>query len=226
MAKKTNKTENQLHNVGEAISNTEKLLEENQGKIVIMFAVVIVSIACVYFYNNLYLKPLNNEASSEIFMAEMYFKKDSFNLALNGDGQYLGFLDVAEDYSSTKTGNLACYYSGICFLKLQQYENAIEYLSKFNSKDLILSSLALGCIGDAYVELDDFETGLNYYEKAVKNSNNEFTAPKFLLKSAMIHEKNGNYSKALDIYTIIKESFSESPEAVEIERYISRAKNR
>ena len=51
-------------------------------------------------------------------MAEIYFEKDSFNLALNGDLNSAGFIDIADDYSSTKTGKLANYYAGICYLNL------------------------------------------------------------------------------------------------------------
>ena len=67
-----------------------------------------------------------------------YFQKDSFNLALNGDGQYLGFIDVADEYSWTKTGKLANYYAGLCYLHLDEYVNAIEYLEDFSSDDIIL----------------------------------------------------------------------------------------
>ena len=103
-----------------------------------------------------------------MFMAELYFQKDSFALALNGDEQYEGFLSIADDYGVTKAGNLANYYAGLCYLNLGEFENAIDYFSDFSSNDIILSSLALGCIGDCYAELDDIETALDFYKKASK----------------------------------------------------------
>ena len=159
-------------------------------------------------------------------MAELYFKKDSFNLALDGDGQYAGFLDIADDYGSTNIGQLANYYAGICYLHLGEYENAIEYLEDFSSDDILLSSLALGCIGDAYLELGDSDNAMDAYEDAVSNSNNEFTAPRFMMKLAMLHELNGDYSEALELYKTIKKDFKESIEASGIEKYIARAENR
>ena len=55
-------------------------------------------------------------------------------------------------------------------LKLGDFDNAIEYLNDFHSDDIILSALALGCIGDAYLELADHDNALNYYNEAIKNS--------------------------------------------------------
>ena len=177
-------------------------------------------------YQNFYIAPLEEEAQIEAYMAELYFQKDSFNLALNGDGQYAGFLDVADDYSSTKIGKLAHYYAGLCYLHTGDYENAVEYLEDFSSDDIIISSLAIGCTGDAYMELGDRDNAKEAYEDAVENSSNGVTAPRYMMKLAMIHELNGDYSDALDIYKTIKEEYKDSREASGIEKYISRAENR
>ena len=177
-------------------------------------------------YQNFYITPLEEEAQIEIYMAELYFQKDSFNLALNGDGQYPGFLDVADDYSATKIGKLANYYAGLCYLQTGDYENAIQYLEDFSSNDIILSSLALGCIGDAYMELGDTENAIKAYEDAINNSNNEFTSPRYMMKLAMIFELNGDFKDALEIYNTIKIDFKDSKEASGIEKYIARAENR
>ena len=147
-------------------------------------------------------------------------------LALNGDGQYAGFLDVADEYSSTNAGNLANYYAGLCYLHIGDYVSAIEYLEDFSSDDIILSSLALGCAGDAYMELGDRDNAMDAYEDAIANSNNNFTAPRYMMKLAMIYELNDDYLEALEIYKAIKTDFKDSREASGIEKYISRAENR
>ena len=221
-----NKTEEQFANVEQALSKTEQYIEDNQKSLMIIVGAIVGIIVLFKAYQNFYMEPLEEEAKIEAYMAELYFQKDSFNLALNGDGQYAGFLDVASDYSATKVGNLANYYAGICYLQTGEYQNAIDYLEEFSSNDIILSSLAIGCIGDAYMELGDTDSAEDAYEDAVKNSKNEFTAPRYMMKLAMIHELNSDYSDALDIYEAIKEDFKESREASGIEKYISRAENR
>lgn len=226
MAKKTNKTEDQFAQVEDALTKTEQYIEDNQKSLIRIVGVIVGLIALVIGFQNFYLKPLEKEAQTDMYMAELYFQKDSFNLALNGDGQYLGFIDVVDEYSLTKVGKLANYYAGLCYLHLGEYENAIEYLSDFSSGNSILSTLALGCIGDSYMQIGDTDSALDSYEDAIDNSDNEFTKPIYMLKQAMIHEENGNYDDALDIYNDIKLNFKDSREAYGIERYISRAENR
>jgi len=226
MAKKTNKTEDQFAQVEEVLTKTEQYIEDNQKNLIRIVGVIVGVIALVIGFQNLYIEPMEKEAQTDIYMAELYFQKDSFNLALNGDGQYLGFLDVSDDYSWTKVGALANYYAGLCYLHLGEYESAIEYLEDFSSDDIVLSTLALGCIGDSYMELGDTDNALNSYEDATYNSDNEFTKPIYMLKQAMIHEQNGDYDDALALYNDIKLNFKTSRDADGIESYISRAENR
>ncbi len=225
MAKK-NKTEEQFAQVEQALGKTEQYIEENKNSLMIIVGVIVGIIVLFKGYQTFYIEPLEEEAQIEAYMAELYFQKDSFNLALNGDGQYYGFLDIADEYSSTNIGNLANYYAGLCYLHTGDYESAIEYLENFSSDDIILSSLALGCTGDAYMELGDTDNAMDAYEDAIANSNNKFTAPRYMMKLAAIHESNGSYKEALEIYNTISEDFKGAREASGIEKYISRAENR
>ena len=226
MAKKPNKSEDQFVQVEEALTRTEQFVEDNQKNITRGITIIVAVIALIIGVKKLYLEPLQESAQTDMYMAELYFQKDSFNIALNGDGQYLGFIDIADEYSLTKSGKLANYYAGLCYLNLGDFDNAIDYLQDFSSDDIILSSLALGCIGDAYMELGNINQALGYYKDAANNNINSFTTPKYLFKQAMIYELEGSYSDALDIYNTIKDDYSDSREASQIEKYISRAQDR
>ena len=225
MAKKGNKTDDQFAQIEETLTKTEQFIENNQKNLMTGVGIIIGLIAVIIGYQNLYLAPMEKEAQAEMYMAELYFQKDSFNLALNGDGQYLGFVDIADEYRSTKAGKLANYYAGLSYLNSGDFESAIEYLKDFSSDDIILSSLALGCIGDAYMELSDIDNALSYYEDASSYSNNEFTTPRYMIKQALIHESNGDFEHALDLYKEIEENYKTSFEGNGIEKYISRAEN-
>jgi len=225
MANKKNKTEDQFAQIEETLSRTEQFIEDNQKNLMTGVGAVVVIVALFIGYQKLYLAPMEKEAQADMFMAELYFQKDSFNLSLTGDGQYLGFIDIANEYSSTKAGALANYYAGLAYLNTGDYESAIEYLSDFSSDDVVLSSLALGCIGDAYMELADTEKALSYYEDAAANNDNEFTTPRYMLKQAMIHEANGDVANALAIYKEIEADFKNSRQGNGIEKYIARAEN-
>ncbi|MBO4328833.1 MAG: tetratricopeptide repeat protein [Bacteroidales bacterium] len=214
------KGEERLENVESALSKTELWIEEHQKLIYGIIAAVIVLAGIIWG-----LKALNDKkdraASKEIFTAQRYFEKESYDAALNGDGNYLGFTEVYDNYKSTKTGKLAAYYAGISNMKLGNYEEAIDYLKKFNGKDEILAPMALGAIGDCYMELDDLNSAASYYDKAANKSKNEFTGPLFLSKAGMTYEILGDYAKALNCYKTLKADYPLSNEAFEISKNIA-----
>jgi tetratricopeptide (TPR) repeat protein len=149
---------------------------------------------------------------------------DSLNLALNGDGNYLGFIDIAKDYKFTKSGNLALYSAGICNLHLGNFQEAIDYLDKYSKKDKVLGSLAIGATGDAYVELGDLEKGISKYIEAADFAKNSFNTPVYLMKAGELYELNGKFSEALKVYERIETEYPESTEGTSIEKYIARVK--
>ncbi len=119
---------------------------------------------------------------------------------MNGDGNYLGFLDIAKEYKFTNAGNLAHYSAGICYLHLGKYQEAIDFLKKYSKKDKVIGSMAIGATGDAYVELGDIDKGISKYLEAARFAENSFNTPLFLMKAAELYEMNGKYSDALKLY--------------------------
>lgn len=225
MAKKAKKKEapKAIEGVEETLTKTEQFLENNWKSISYGLTVVAVIVGIVWLYNRR-IDSKTEEALSQMYVAEDYFDKDSVDLALYGDGNYLGFVDIADEYKSTRPGNLANYYAGICYLRSGQYQDAIHYLERFKKNDISISPVALGCIGDAYVELGETEKGIDYYLKAVGYTDNSFYNPLYLMKAAQIHELDGRFEEALNIYERIKEEYPESTEGRNIEKYIARVK--
>jgi tetratricopeptide (TPR) repeat protein len=159
-----------------------------------------------------------------MYQAERYLEIDSLKLALNGDGNYLGFLDIAKDYRFTNSGNLARYSAGICYLHLGNYQEAIDYLNKYSKKDKVIGSLAIGAIGDAYIELGDLDKGIAKYIEAADYAKNSFNTPLFLMKAGEAYELNGKYTEALKVYERIESEYPLSTEGMTIEKYIARVK--
>lgn len=214
------KGEERLENVESALSKTELWIEEHQKLIYGIIGAVIILAGIIWGVKALNEKK-NANASKEIFTAQKYFEKESYEAALNGDGNYLGFTEVYDNYKSTKAGKLAAYYAGICNMKLGKYEEAIDYLKKFNGKDEIVAPMALGAIGDCYMELDDLNNAVAYYEKAANKSKNDFTGPMFLNKAGLTYEIMGDYAKALNCYKTLKADYPLSNEAFEISKNIA-----
>lgn len=222
MAKETHKEET-IVNVEEVYSKTEKFLDENQKPIYVVIGVIVAAVAIYFGYTKFYLAPQQEEAQTQMFMAERYFERDSFRLALEGDANYPGFLEVADDYGMTKAGNLANYYAGICYLQLGAYEDAIEYLDKFDADDKLISQVAEGAIGDAYMELGDYDEALSHYTEAASDDANDLTSPIYLMKAGLAAEKAENYDKAVSLYSKIEKEYPESQEAKSAPKYIARA---
>ncbi len=225
MSKKQNKNDELIVDVEEVYSKTETFVEENKNVLTGIVAALVIVIGGYFAYQSFYLAPLEEEAQVNSFMAEKYFQKDSLNLAINGDGLNPGFLEIADDYSSTRTGNLAHYYLGASYLRLGQYEAAIQELEDFDKEDYILGTLAIGMIGDAYMELGDLGKAASHYDKASERKSNDFSSPQYLMKAGRTYELLGNYEAALERYKKIKSDYPKSTESSNVEKMIARAES-
>ncbi|MFI5220771.1 MAG: tol-pal system YbgF family protein [Bacteroidia bacterium] len=223
----TDKKENAELNLDKTIVETTHRVEDFYHKykkqINYVLIGIVVVVAGYVSYERFYIAPMEEEGQKEIFRAQQYFEKDSFNLALKGNDKFKGFEDIAHDYSGSKAGNLARYYAGICLLRTGKYEEAIEQLEKFSTGNKMVGPVATGAIGDAYVELGDLDKGVKHYLKAAKMSKNKLTAPVFYKKAGLVYEEKKDYAEALKVYKVIKEDFRESQEAGDIDKYIARA---
>ncbi len=219
--KKIDKTEERIVAVEEAFSKTEQFIEKYQKIILLVVGVIVIIVLGFFGFKRFYLGPKEKEAQTQMFMAEKYFEQDSLNKALNGDGQYLGFLAIIDEYGMTKSANLSNYYAGICYLKLGQFDQAIDHLKKFSSSDEFVGPMAKGAIGDAYMELKQVDKAADYYEDAADMRKNDFSTPLFLMKAAMAYEELGKFDKALGMYKRIKADYPRSNEGREIDRYIT-----
>ena len=215
-----------LEAVEEALSKTEKFIENNQKTISIVVGVLVVIVLAYCGLSRYYFEPREKEAQVQLFAAEKYFELDSLNKALYGNDNNPGFIDLIDQYGSTKAGNLAKYYAGVSFLRQGNYQEAINYLKKFKGNDNVIAPLALGATGDAYAEMNDLGKAADLYVKAAAKSDNEFTRPMMLFKAGRTFEASNNFKKALEMYETIKKEFPNSTEGRTIDKYIERAKGK
>ncbi|HQQ94017.1 MAG TPA: tetratricopeptide repeat protein [Bacteroidia bacterium] len=216
-----------------SLEGFQLLYEKNKKLVNYLGGGILILAAALTYFKLFYLPEQEKEAANEMYMAENFFERDSFNLALKGgpmimtpDGQkpMAGFEQIAQDYSLTKSGNLANYYAGICYLRTGKFEQAIEYLKKYSGNDEVISSVAIGATGDAYMELNQVEEAIKYFLKAAENSKNNFTTPFYLKKAAFAYELTNNPKQALDIYERIRREYSTSSEGKEMAKEIARLK--
>ena len=206
--------------VVEAVSKTEKFFQENGKLIAYIFGAFVAVCVIAFCWFKFAYQPKVEEAQGQMAYAEQNFRAGDYEVALNGDGNALGFVQIIDEYGK-KAGKSVYFYAGVCELQLGEWEQAIKYLQAYNGKDAILAARATACIGDAYVGLEDYKKALGYFEKAAATVDNMYAAG-YLLKAAAVAEVLGENEKALSYYKSIKENYAESLEAYDIDKYIGR----
>ncbi len=214
-------------------NRTESIVAKYQNYILSTMVVVVLISLGYLGYENFVEEPKSIEAASELNRAQYYFdlalnsnNADSLYIrALNGgDGRY-GFLDIIENYGGTPAAKLATYSAGMSYLNIKDYENAIKYLDRFDSDDVMLGALAKGAIGDAFANLGQKNEAFDYYVKAFNMSDNNYSAPKYLFKASIIGSEIGKNSSSIKFLKRIKNQYPNAFEADILDLHIGRIEN-
>lgn len=212
----------------EAFNDLPGFVEKNKKALSIGGGAIAVLIAAIVFATVVWLPGREKKAQEAMFMAQIYFEKDSFEVALNGkmagagERPVIGFKEIASKYSFTKAATLANYSAGICCKNLKKYDEAITYLGKGDVNDPILGGVRLSALGDVYMDKKDYEKGISNYEKAANYNDNDIYTPYYLFKAGMACEVAKKPEEAKKFYTRIQEEYPRSQEGNDIEKYITR----
>ena len=220
-----------FNSLDESASRTEDFVARNQK--VILGIVGVVALGAIFYmlYTKFVVEPKEIDATTEMYVAQKNFQSASdgtapdslYNLALNGAEGKLGFVKIADEYSGTNAGNLANYYAGMAYLNTGKYDEAIAYLEKFSSDDVMLKALAIGGIGDAHSQKNQMKEALEFYKKALSSDENDYTTPRYTLKAGKTALALGNKEEALQFFTTIKEKYEATAEAQGIDALIGLA---
>lgn len=216
--------------LGEAMNKTELFFENNGRKITYILLALIALGAAIYGYRVLVTLPRAEKAAEMIAEAQHRFEAENpdFELALAGDANGAGFLDVVEQYGSTPSGNLAKHYAGICYLRQGDLEQAAAYLAKYapvkGIPGALINAQNYGLQGDIAVEKGDYAAAVKFFEKAVKAADNNLTAPMYLRKAGLAEQAQGNAERAEAFYQRILTSYPASMEAREAEKLLGTVK--
>jgi tetratricopeptide (TPR) repeat protein len=195
----------------------------NNKVITYVIAGLVVVIGGYFAYKNFYKAPQEEKAAEAIWKAEDYFRQDSFNLALNGDGLNQGFLKAISKYSGTKAGDLSKFYAGSCYLHMGDFNNAIKYLKDFSTDQIEVKIRATGLLGDAYSELGKKQEAIDYYKKAgTLFDEDDVNSPEYLFRAAMLNQELGKNKDAIDLLHMIKDKYPQSQRAFEADKYLGK----
>ena len=205
--------------IDQSLSRTEQFLEQkdNQKKIIYCLLAVIIIVAIIFGWR--WMSERNNEkAQDEIWSSELLFNQGQYEQALEG------FEAVVNEYGSTKAGNTAKAYAGLCQKNLGNYDDAIKYLQDFDGTDNVIAPAILSALGDCYVDKEnpEYTKAADTFIKAAKAADNAQYSPLFLRKAGLAYEAAGDKAAAAKAYQSIKDNWAETSIAQSIDKYIER----
>ncbi len=215
----------------ETLNSKEAFFLKYKKAIIIAVAALVVIIGGYALLKNLYLQPREDTASTELAKCQELFANEQYADALNGNKNGVpGFLKVASEYSSTKAGNLANLYAGLCYANLQKWQEAATSIENYSSgDDQMVSPAAMAALGNVYAHLKNYDKAVDCLKKAASmadakapNGLSMAETPYFLLQAGEILEAQNKKDEALKIYQDIKTKYVNSAVSVEVEKYILR----
>lgn len=220
-------TEKELKNLEEALSTSEAFLEKNQKPLLYALAAIVVVLVCWLVADNFMIQPKSAEAAEQMALGQVYYTAGQYDAAINGDSiEFIGFASIADEYSITKSGNLAKAYAGLAYFKQADYDNAISYLEGFSASDNILQYTVESTLGDCYAMKGETEKAISCYKKAAKGEN-ILVVSSSLMKLGRAYESLGDYANALDAYKELKSRCEGKITGItdidEVDKYIENA---
>ncbi|MBC7722396.1 MAG: tetratricopeptide repeat protein [Pedobacter sp.] len=193
------------------------------GKTITAFLIsFIVAIGSYISYKQFVIKPKEEKAADAIYKAQQYFQADSSKLVLDGDGSNKGVLYIISNYGGTKTANLAHYYAGVSYLKLGDFNKAIEHLKDFSTDAKHIQMAAYGCLGDAYAEAGKKDEAVDYYTKASKTfAFDEANSAEYLFRAALLSSTINKNKEAVALFKELKEKFPKTEKGFQADKYIN-----
>lgn len=219
MAKKEKNVELQDNELDVQINKGEEFVQKNQKMIFGVCAAIVVAVAAIWGWNKL-SDSKNASAQNEMWEAQALFDQGQYEQAL------AGFEAVADEYGSTKAGNLAKAYAGLCQKNLGNFEEAVKLLDDYDGNDNVVAPAILSAMGDCLVNMEnaDNKKAADTFMKAAKAADNAQYSPLYLKKAGLAYEAAGDNEAAVKAYQAIKDNWAETTLAQTIDKYIERVK--
>lgn len=188
--------------------------------VIVLAALVFIG---VHLYNK-HIEAKNDEAATKLAKGQEYFAQGNFDQALNGDNAgYPGFVKIASQYSSTKTGNVANLYAGLAYYYKADYDNAIKYLDEYDPQDdSFISNNAIAALGNCYAKKGNIDKAIGLLKKAANRADNPIVSPYCLVQAGELFESQNKPDEAVKLYKEVKNKYPQSGEAQNIDKYIDR----
>ena len=208
----------------------EQFWTKNAKPLLIGLTVVVLAVAGYFLYRSMVTVPNQKKAEEAAFKAEEYYRMDSLDKALNGDGINQGLLRIINRYDGSPAANRARLMAGSIYLRKGDYKNAIKQLEEFKTDAKQIEAKATALLGDAYSEMgastnnnSNKEKAADLYKKASGIfEKDDVSSGEYLFRAGYLYETMGKNKEAIDAYKQLKEKYPKSDRAYDIDKYLAR----
>ena len=207
------------------VDKTTAFVEKNKQILIGIIAAIVIIVGGLYAYHVLVAEPNEEKASYLLSKGQDYFALGNYDIALNGDKtDFNGFVNIAKKYSSTKAGNLANLYAGLCYAQKGDTKTAIKFLEEFKGQgDQMISPAAVAALGNCYAKAGDIDKAVSLLKEAAEKADNNTLSPLFLIQAGELLESQNKVDDALTLYQTAKDKYPVNAEAQQIDKYIQHA---
>lgn len=207
----------------EIIAKAQDFWTRYQKQILIVLGAIVLVVGGWFGYKNFIQAPKAEKSIDVMYKAEEYYRMDSLQKALNGDGINWGFARVIKEYGGTDAGNLARFYAGDCYLRTGDFNNAVKQLKEFSTSEKQVQARAYKLLGDAYSELGKTDDAIASYKKAAHHFTEDLhSSAEYLFFAASLAEKSGKNSEAIELYKEVRDKFPGTVSANESDKYLAK----
>ncbi|MEG1581418.1 MAG: tetratricopeptide repeat protein [Bacteroidaceae bacterium] len=214
----------QALDINEQLSKSEAFIVKNKNAVIGGVIAIVVLVGGYFLYHNFVALPQAEKASTMLAKGDNYFRSNDYEKALNGDGAgFIGYIKIANEYSSTDAANIANLQAGLCYAQMGKTKEAIKYLEEFNpAGDAIISPAAIGALGNCYAKDGQLEKAVSTLKEAAKMTDNNSLSPIYLIQAGEILESQNKKDDAKVLYEEIRDKYFQSMQAQDIDKYIER----
>lgn len=213
-------TRTSIDDLNDSLTNIGQQVQKNSSAImwacIILAAVVVAVLVYIYAIR----QPGIQKANDAIGQADLTAVMGNDSLALQ---QYQA---VADDFGY-EAGNRAALNAAIILYQQGKYQEALQYVSRYSSRESVIGAAALSLEGDCYVNLEEYQKALDCFKKAVaKSDNNPYYTPTFLMKQANVYRELKDYNSEAACYQEIVDKYPAygGQMRLDIEKYLKRAR--
>lgn len=207
-----------LEEVNESLTSTAQKLEQNK-KYIYYFLIAILAVVVLFAGYKYFIHDPNKAKAKEVMG-----KADIENLQGDTINALKDYEKAFDEFGSD--AERAAFNAAIILYQQGKNKEAAEYLEKYDADGNIAGPAAKSLLGDCYVNMKQYDKAVSAFDAAIKKADkNEYYAPTFMIKKAVVLHELKKYAEEAAIYQDIKDNYPSYSQIYRfnVDKYLERA---